>query len=113
MKQAEDPEVEFLNNIQEAPEVERKIQKKVSRIPMYLMIGLFLLVLGLSLFLWLFLLYLLLIRHATISKIVYDIPTLGMYHDRYTKFYNQYELNRDKLLASQTGLGMTPTVANQ
>lgn len=55
----------------------------------------------LSSILWIILFRSLSIKNKHIYDIVYDIPTLGVYHNKYTEFYTKYDRNRDELFETE------------
>lgn len=42
------------------------------------------------------------IKNARVRELVYDIPTLGVYHDKYNDFFHLYDKERDNVLASDS-----------
>lgn len=42
------------------------------------------------------------IKNAKVSGLVYDIPTLGIYHDKYNDFFHLYDKERDRVLAADS-----------
>ena len=43
--------------------------------------------------LWLILFRSLMIKNQQLYDLVYDIPTLGTYHDKYNNFFHQFDTN--------------------
>lgn len=45
--------------------------------------------------LWIILFRALMMKNQHVYNLVYDIPTLGTYHEKYNEFFHQYDTNRD------------------
>lgn len=54
--------------------------------------------------LWLILFRSLMIKNQQLYDLVYDIPTLGTYHDKYNHFFHQFDINRDQVFETENVL---------
>lgn len=92
-------------NKDEANDVNKEIQEeafdKGSKPEMYFSIGFFCIVFIFSSFLWIILMRQLMVKNREVYNVVYDIPTLGVYHNLYTDFYNKYDRNRSQLFETE------------
>lgn len=77
---------------------------KGSKLEAYLGGGCCMFVFVLSSILWIILFRSLALKNARVRELVYDIPTLGIYHDKYNDFFHLYDQERDRVLAANTVL---------
>lgn len=69
---------------------------------MYCAMGTCCFVFVISALLWIILFRILSKGNQFIYDIVYDIPTLGVYHQVYSDFFKKYDHNRDKLFETKS-----------
>ena len=60
------------------------------------------LVFVLSSILWIILFRALMIKNGRVRALVYDIPTLGIFHDKYNDFFHLYDKERENVLAESS-----------
>lgn len=51
--------------------------------------------------LWIILFRALMMKNRQIYDLVYDIPTLGIYHNKYDEFFHKYDSNREFVLSTE------------